>query len=53
MLLVRKGDGSWRMYIDYRMLIESTIKDKYPFPMVDELFPSVVFSKLDLRLGYH
>ena len=55
-LLVEKKDGSLRMVVDYRGLNEVTIKNKYPPPMINNLFDRLqgakVFSKIDLRSGY-
>ena len=56
-LLVEKKDKSLRMVVDYHALNEVTIKNKYPLPMINDLFDQLqgakVFSKIDLRSGYH
>ncbi|GKF07614.1 putative reverse transcriptase domain-containing protein, partial [Tanacetum coccineum] len=56
-LFVKKKDRSFRMCIDYRELNKLTIKNRYPLPRIDDLFDqlqgSSVYSKIDLRSGYH
>jgi hypothetical protein len=56
-IFVKKKDGSLRLCIDYKDLNCATVKNRYPIPRVDDLFDQMkgatVFSKIDLRSGYH
>jgi hypothetical protein len=56
-IFVLKKDGTQMLCMYYRALNEVTVKSKYPLPMIDDLFDQLcgacVFSKIDLRLGYH
>jgi hypothetical protein len=56
-IFVDKRDGTIRLCVDYRKLNDVTIKNKYPLPKIEDLFDQMngarVFSKIDLRTGYH
>ena len=56
-LFVKKKEGDLRLCVDYQALNKQTVKNTYPLPRIDELLDrldkAVVFSKLDLRSGYH
>jgi hypothetical protein len=56
-IFVKKNDHTLRLCVDYHPLNEVTIKNKYPLPCIDlpfdQLAGAKVFSKIDLRSGYH
>ncbi|GKB36819.1 putative reverse transcriptase domain-containing protein [Tanacetum coccineum] len=56
-LFVKKKDGSFRMCIEYRELNRLTVENRYPLPRIEDLFDQLqgsrVYSKIDLRSGYH
>jgi hypothetical protein len=56
-LFVKKKDGTLRLCIDFQQLNKVTVKNKYPLPRIDDLFDQLkdekIFSKIDLRSGYH
>ena len=57
MVFVKKKDGTLRLCVDYRQLNKMIMKNKYLLPRIDDLFDQLkgasVFSKIDLRSGYH
>ena len=57
MLFLKKKDGILWLCINYRQLNKLTVKNKYPLPRIDDLFDQLkgasIFSKIDLRSGYH
>ena len=54
---MKKKDGALILCIDFKKLNKETIKNKYPLPRIDDLFDQLreakIFSKIDLRFGYH
>jgi len=56
-LFVKKKDGSLRLYVNYRELNRVTMENKYPLPLIKDLFDQLagtaVFCKINLSSGYH
>lgn len=56
-IFFKKKDGTLWLCINYRMLNKATVKNKYPLPCIDDIFDQMkgatVYSKIDLRSGYH
>ena len=56
-LFVKEKDGTLSLCVNYRQLNKMTVKNKYPLPKIDDLFDQLkgesVFTKIDLRFGYH
>lgn len=56
-LLLKKKTGDWRLCVDYKKLNAYTVKNKYPLPIIEELFEELHvakwFTTLDLKSGFH
>ncbi|KAM9886291.1 hypothetical protein OXX79_014291, partial [Metschnikowia pulcherrima] len=56
-IFVKKKDGSKRLCVDYRALNNITVRERFPLPLIDDIFDALagakVFSSLDLHSGYH
>ena len=56
-VLVRKKNGTLRMYVDYRQLNKKSVKDAYALPRIEEVYDvrkgSQYFSNIDMKSGYH
>jgi hypothetical protein len=54
---MKNKDGTLRLCIDFKQLNKVIVKNKYPLPRIDDLFDQLkdakIFSKIDLRSGYH